>query len=213
MDTMARMRIYAGVGALLGWFALALQLYLILVQSPALGVAMVGTVITYFSFFTILTNILVALVLTAVSSGLRAGWAQQVASESRQAATAVYITVVGVSYQLLLRKLWNPQGAQWLADVLLHSVVPLGYVVYWLFLAPRTRLRWKDVWGWLVYPAVYLMYILARGAVSGLYPYPFVDVNQLGYRGVLVNTVVFTSVFVGLGLLAVAFTRRRAKAT
>lgn len=210
---MAPMRIYSGVGALLGWFALALQLYLILVQSPARGVAMVGTVITYFSFFTILTNILVALVLTAVASGLGAGWAQQLASPSRQAATAVYITVVGLAYQLLLRKLWNPQGAQWLADVLLHSVIPLGYVVYWLFLAPRVRLRWKDVWGWLVYPAVYLVYILARGAVSGLYPYPFVDVNALGYRGVLVNTVVFTMVFAGLGLVAVAFTRWTAKAT
>jgi hypothetical protein len=205
------MRIYSGVAALVGWFALALQLYLILVQSPARGVAMVGTVITYFSFFTILTNILVALVLTAAASGLGGGWAQRVASPSSEAATAVYITVVGLAYQLLLRKLWNPQGAQWLADVLLHSVMPLGYVVYWLFLAPRTRLRWKDVWGWLVYPAVYLVYILARGAVSGVYPYPFVDVNLSGYRGVLVNTLVFTSVFVGLGLLAVAFTRRTAK--
>ena len=140
---MAPMRIYSGVAALVGWFALALQLYLILVQSPARGVAMVGTVITYFSFFTILTNILVALVLTAAASGLRGGWAERVASPSRQAATAVYITVVGLAYQLLLRKLWNPQGAQWLADVLLHSVMPLGYVVYWLFLAPRTRLRGK----------------------------------------------------------------------
>ena len=59
------MRISAAVGALLGWFAWLLQLYLILAQSPAGALAMVGTVITYFSFFTILTNILVALVFTA----------------------------------------------------------------------------------------------------------------------------------------------------
>ena len=67
------------------------------------------------------------------------------------------------------------------------------------------------MWGWLIYPAVYLVYILARGAISAVYPYPFVDVSLLGYRGVLVNTVVFTLIFVGLGLLAVAFTRRTAK--
>ena len=46
-------------------------------------------------------------------------------------------------------------------------------------------LRWKDAVAWLAYPGVYLVYILARGAVSGLYPYPFVDVNVLGYAGVL----------------------------
>ena len=59
------MRISAAVGALLGWFALVPELYLMLVQSPAGALAMVVTVITYFSFFTILTNILVALVFTA----------------------------------------------------------------------------------------------------------------------------------------------------
>ena len=68
---MQPMRICAVVGALLGWFALLLQLYLMLVQSPGGARAMVGTVITYFSFFTILTNLLVALVFTAVFSAAR----------------------------------------------------------------------------------------------------------------------------------------------
>lgn len=60
------MRIYAIAGALLGWSALVLQLYLILIQSPPPGGTMLGTVITFFSFFTILTNLLVALVFTAL---------------------------------------------------------------------------------------------------------------------------------------------------
>ena len=38
--------------------------------------------------------------------------------------------------------------------------------------------------GWLAYPGVYLVYVLARGAVSGEYPYPFMDVKVLGYGGV-----------------------------
>ena len=67
------MRISAAVGALLGWFALVLQLYLMLAQSPAGALAMVGTVITYFSFFTILINFLVALVFTATALGAATG--------------------------------------------------------------------------------------------------------------------------------------------
>jgi hypothetical protein len=98
------MRIYAVVGALLGWFALALQLYLMLVQSS--GPAMLGTVITYFSFFTILTNLLTALVFTAIAFSPETGWGQWFRSPSVQAATAVYIAIVGIIYQLLLRLLW-----------------------------------------------------------------------------------------------------------
>lgn len=200
------MRIYAAVGALLGWFALALQLYLMLVQSPA--PERLGTVITFFSFFTILTNILAASVFTAVAFHPKHGWGEWLCQPSVQAATVVYIAIVGMVYQLLLRQLWNPQGAQWVADVLLHSMVPVGYVVYWLLFAPRAGLSWKDSVTWLIYPGVYLVYVLARGAVSGLYPYPFVDVNVLGYGGVLARSGLLMLVFLGMGLLVVAVGRR-----
>ena len=200
------MRIYAAVGALLGWFALALQLYLMLVQSPA--PERLGTVITFFSFFTILTNILAASVFTAVAFHPKHGWGEWLCQPSVQAATVVYIAIVGMVYQLLLRQLWNPQGAQWVADVLLHSMVPVGYVVYWLLFAPRAGLSWKDSVTWLIYPGVYLVYVLARGAVSGSYPYPFVDVNVLGYGGVLARSGLLMLVFLGMGLLVVAVGRR-----
>lgn len=199
------MRMYAAAGALLGWFALVLQLYLMLAQSPA--PEKLGAVITFFSFFTILTNILTAAVFTAVAFQPKDGWGKWLCRPSVQAATAVYIAIVGMVYQLLLRQLWNPQGAQWVADVLLHSILPVGYVVYWLLFAPRAELSWKDSVTWLIYPGLYLVYILARGAVSGSYPYPFVDVNVLGYGGVLARAGLLLLVFLGMGLLVVAVGR------
>lgn len=201
---MQAMRVYAAVGASLGWFALALQLYLMLVQDPT---AMLGVVITYLSFFTILTNILVALVFTAAALRPAAAWGQSLLRSSVQASTAVYIAIVGMVYQLLLRHLWNPQGAQWIADILLHSIIPVGYVLYWWLFAPRDELSWKNAIGWLVFPGVYLVYTLARGAVSGLYPYPFVDVTALGYGGVLARSAGLMLVFLGMGLLIVAIAR------
>jgi hypothetical protein len=202
--TMQTMRVYAAVGGLLGWFALALQLYLMLVRDPA---GMLSVVITYFSFFTILTNFLVALVFTAAALRPRAAWGEFLLRPSLQASTAVYIAIVGMVYQLLLRHLWNPQGAQWVADVLLHSIIPVGYVLYWWLFAPRDKLSWKNALGWLVYPGAYLVYTLARGAVSGLYPYPFVDVGTLGYGGVLARAAGLMLVFLGMGLLIIAIAR------
>ena len=85
------MRIFAAVGALLGWFALVLQLYLMLVQSSVHE--RLGTVITYFSFFTILSNILTASVFTAVALQPRERWGKWLSRPSVQAATVVYIAL------------------------------------------------------------------------------------------------------------------------
>ena len=87
-----------------------LQLYLMLAQSPAQAAAMVGTVITSFSFFTIQTNILVALVFTATFPDCAIGWGQFFCRPSVQAGTAAYIAIVGTVYRLLLRQLWNPRA-------------------------------------------------------------------------------------------------------
>jgi hypothetical protein len=203
------MRIYMTVGALLGWVALLLQLYLMIVQSPPGAAAVGATIVTYLSFFTILSNLAVTLTLTF------AGWipnSKLGAFFSRpqvQAAMAVYIIVVGVTYSALLRHLWNPQGAQKLADVLLHDFMPAIYTVYWLIFSTKKGLRWKDAVTWLAYPGAYLIYILLRGAFVGKYPYHFTDVSQLGYPHTLVNAAGFLVIFLGLGLVVIVYARWR----
>ena len=103
------MRIYAAAGALLGWFALALQLYLMLAQSPPSGVGRLGAVITFLSFFTILTNLLVAVVFTAVVFRPQTAWGEWLRSPSVQAGTAVYIAIVGI---VLLGSAEEPTAAE-----------------------------------------------------------------------------------------------------
>jgi hypothetical protein len=69
------MRAYMAVRAIAGWFALLLQFPLTIAISLSNGMSMPGAVITYFSFFTILTNLMVTVALTAIC-GLRSrGWA------------------------------------------------------------------------------------------------------------------------------------------
>jgi hypothetical protein len=34
----------------------------------------------------------------------------------------------------------------------------------------KQKLAWKDILPWLVYPLIYLIYILIRGASFGVYP-------------------------------------------
>jgi hypothetical protein len=200
-------RVYTAVAASIGWFALVLQLYLEIHRSLAGGPPMAEIIVGYFSFFTILTNLLVVAVLTSSGRHRKSKLGNFFSRPTVQTATATYIGIVGVTYSVLLRKLWNPTGLQKLADVLLHDAMPVIYILFWFIWVPKGDLRWKDGFVWLAYPLVYLLYVLARGAATGLYPYPFIDVASLGYPRMLVNVVLFLVFFLAVGLVAIAVGR------
>ncbi|TVQ16682.1 MAG: hypothetical protein EA364_00100, partial [Balneolaceae bacterium] len=42
------------------------------------------------------------------------------------------------------------------------------------------------LFSWLLYPVLYLLFILIIGNFSGFYPYPFLDVAELGIGKVMV---------------------------
>jgi hypothetical protein len=206
------MRIYATITAALAWFALALQCYLTVALSIANGKTLIAGVIVFVSYFTILTNLLVAVVLSFSLWAPGTRWGAWFSRPTVQSGTAVYIAIVGIVYSLLLRHIWDPQGWQKLADVLLHDLIPLLYVAYWVVFVPKNSLRWKDALWWLTYPAAYFAYTLRRGAASGWYPYSFLDAQALGYSRVAANAVMLLAAFLLTGLLFVAIARWRGRA-
>ncbi|RPE12754.1 hypothetical protein EGT74_04205 [Chitinophaga lutea] len=192
----------------LGWFALIGQLYLIL---AARTVSIPETLIRYFSFFTIQTNILVALCCT-VLVWLPAGkWGRFFSRASVQAALTVYIGIVGLVYNTILRFLWAPQGLQRGVDELLHLVIPVLFILYWLLYAPKKDLAWKQLPSWLIYPAAYMLYTIVHGAITNYYPYPFVDVAVLGYPVAMRNAAGVVLLFLAASAGVIALGRALAK--
>ena len=192
-------RPYAALAALLGLFALVLQFYLMLGYAAASGETPLWGAFRFFSYFTVLTNTVAVIVLAATAFGA----ANFLTRPSAQTAVAVYIVIVCVIYTLLLRNLWNPNGAQRLADYLLHYATPALYVIYWRLFVPKGTLRFLDAIPWLIYPAIYVVCMLWRGAVIGQYPYPFLDAGRLGYERTALNIVGLGAVFLALGLAAI----------
>jgi hypothetical protein len=201
------------IAAVLAWFGLCSQLYIILAARLANGVSLIGGVINFLSFFTVLTNILAALALTLpwVSEASRAG--RLFAQPTVNTGIAASIACVGIAYNLLLRHLWQPQGLQWLADELLHDVTPLLFLLYWWRFVPKGLLGWRDVGRWALYPALYVFYALMRGALFGPYPYPFIDVDALGYARVFLNVGGLLIVFVGISRVLVTLDRVKRQST
>ncbi len=195
------------VAAILGWFGLTVQLYLILLLRWDSGASLLGGLVNFFSFFTVLSNTLVTSVLTCALN-LRVSKGQAFMLQPWvSGAVAASILLVGLAYSLLLRHLWHPQGWQWLADELLHDVMPLLFLVYWWCCVPKGGLRMRHIGWWTLYPIVYFAYLLLRGHLLGLYPYPFISVDRLGYPRVLLNALGILAGFVLVSLLLLGLDR------
>jgi len=185
--------------AALAWFAVTAQFVLMLGNRVVpLGEA----VIRFFSFFTILTNMLVAMFFTWQAIGGRKFKAGTLT------AIATYITIVGLVYQVVLRQLWEPAGLQQLVDELLHSVIPLLTIGYWYRYEHRHDISYKQLSNWLIFPFAYLVYILIRGYFTGFYPYPFMDVSELGFFNVMRNALGLLVLFVFVSVVLVSIGRR-----
>ena len=177
-------RIIALLVALLGWFAILMQLYL-MIENRVVPVP--GTLLRFFAFFTIDTNIIVALCFSFIFLGNKTRLGRFFSKASTVTAITVYITIVGIVYNVILRSEWDPQGMQKIVDELLHSVIPALFIIFWLVFVPIEQLKWKNAFPWLIYPVVYMSYAIIHGAITKFYPYPFVDVNKLGYNKALLN--------------------------
>lgn len=189
-------RILSLLFALIGWFSVITQYCLMVRNSP---VSFEETTIRFFSFFTILTNIIVAVYFTLQA----VNYSSKIKKSGILTAITVYILIVGSIYQIILRSTWNPTGLQRIVDELLHTIIPVLVLMYWYLYENKSSLNYKQIPQWTIYPLVYLFYILIRGHFSAFYPYPFVNVIDIGYAQVLINSFWILVFFMAISILFV----------
>jgi hypothetical protein len=205
MTITTNQRIAQFIIASITWVAVILQFYLQIVNRTT---AVPEAVIRYFSYFTILTNLLVAVCFTSLFMKERKA-ERFFKQPSVLTAVTVYILIVGLVYNLVLRSQWNPQGLQLLADNLLHSITPLFALLYWIVYVPAKEISWKQTPAWMLYPFFYLIYIMIRGSFSNFYPYFFIDVSKLGYTKAFTNAVYVTVAFFAVSLVLIWIGRKK----
>ncbi|RYZ95160.1 MAG: hypothetical protein EOP47_26375 [Sphingobacteriaceae bacterium] len=197
------MKVFLFIIAVTGWFGLIIQLWLNLNNG---NLPLDETLIRYFSYFTILTNIMVAVAASVILLVPESKSGRFTTKQATQTAIAVYIVIVGIIYNVLLRPIWNPEGLQRVVDEVLHVIVPVLWLLYWLLL-PKNQLQWKNCWPWLLYPLLYSIAIFIRGAFSGFYPYFFIDAAALGLPKALLNAVFVAVAFLLISLLFIGISK------
>ena len=179
--------------ALVGAGSVALQAFLNLTRHN-LDHSLAWRLVDFLSYFTNTTAILAA----AVAIVALARPASRLARPGAVTATAIYLLVVAATYQWLLRG--DPHGLARVANVGLHQLLPALVVLLWLAFTPKDASSWRAPLAWLIYPALYMVWILARGAAIHRYPYFFADADKLGYPRAVLNGTGFLLAFYLLGL-------------
>ncbi|MGF6851075.1 hypothetical protein QFZ51_006310 [Chitinophaga sp. W3I9] len=198
-------KIFLAILSCFAWFALIPQFFITIGSNQA---PWFENFIRYFSYFTLLTNAMVAISSTVLLVAPNSSWGRFFARTTTATAITVYITIVALIYNVILRPLYQFEGLQKILNEVQHVIVPVLFVLYWCVFVNKSSLQWKDFLPWLWYPLIYVLFVLIRGSFSGFYPYPFINLNDLGFRQTLINAVgmgvLFTLMslaFIGVGKL------------
>jgi hypothetical protein len=182
----ATARTAAALLAGITWTGLAVQFHATFALEGSVG----STLTVLLWYFTIATNLLVAVVFTGIALGR-----DRFARPSLLGATTLYILLVGVIYGLLLHGLQELSGGSAIANILLHWVTPILVPIFWLIFTPKGNLSRRDPLLWAIYPLAYLFYALIRGEFTGRYPYPFLNVNELGWGPTILHSLFIAAAF------------------
>ena len=190
------------IGLLGGLAALILQFAISIPLRVSNGDNIFGALIYFFTFFTILSNIMVVLV---YASDL---WPREAMrwfrSPVTRGMTAAAITLVGLFYHFVLASTWDPQGLFKVADISLHYATPIFFVLWWVLFVWHGKLKFADVPLMLLPPTIWLVFAMIRGAIISEYPYPVLEAHKLGYGPVAINILVILAGFTLLCAIVVA---------
>ena len=192
----------ASLGLAIGFSMVLRDTYPSLSAEPSLlgssGQPLINRVVDYLSFFTIWSNIVVAIVAgyfvyrpRAASPRFQTIWLSAL----------LMISVTGLIYHFALADLVDTQGAAAVSNACNHILTPLAFVLAWLIVGPREWISLNLIMASFILPLSWILLTLIRGAIVDAYPYPFVNVVKLGYGPVLMNLVVILLACCVLALL------------
>lgn len=194
----------AGLGALIGFFGLGLQYWLLYADMSANGASVLEITWRYFVWFTLLTNTFVTLVMACAALNPRATDGLNAPRVELMAVTSILF--VCIVYNVLLASRWDPQGWQKVADVIVHDIVPATFALFWA-LRPHGVLTWKHAAFAALWPLAYGAYGLTRGLFDHFYPYFFMDPTSISYGQIALNMAGLVTAFMVGALLLIGISR------
>jgi hypothetical protein len=198
---------YMAMLTIMIWVGLFIQFYISTIKFLSEGRTLGGAIVHLCSYFTIQNNFLVALALTVLLLWPTSKLGRFFSNPPVLTAMSVYMVIVCLVYQLVLRPQHIQYGWFKFCDEIFHSISPPLFILFWLIFVDKPKIPWAKAFNWLLYPLLYCFYILIRGAISNYYPYSFIDGTKLTYMQIFINCIFLLIAFLSIGLILIGITR------
>lgn len=163
--------------------------------------------LSYFSYFTIESNLLVAIWWAAAFINKEDKLTLWLLQPKVKGAFTAYITATLLGFAVLLSPTYAPGGVDLFLSNVTHYVVPLAFILDWFLFEQKGVYQWRYALDWLVYPVSYFIYALIHGTFTGDYLYPFFDPITLGWDGMAIQVMFILAFFIILEGLYIGINR------
>lgn len=130
---------------------------------------------------------------------------------SVKGAITTYITITALVYNTLLIPVERAyRGYIPFASIVTHIFVPLIMILDYSLSPVVDKPDWRRLWLWLSYPLLFAVGTIIDGSISGKYPYPFIDPQQVGSTPqLIINYAALILLHLALSALYLAIGRRK----
>lgn len=140
-----------------------------------------------FRYFTLLSNLLVVIYFWILFSLNKLD--NKNSFKRWLGAVTVYITITFIVFFLFLQPTYTPVGFAKASSILCHYVTPVLTIGFMIYYQKDYKFNFKDILYWIVFPIVYVVFVLVYGGFTGDYFYPFLQLNYLGVTKFILNFI------------------------
>lgn len=172
-------KIFGLLGLLLGAVATCISFYTNIPEQMSEGRSLFGAMLHFFSFYTNWTNILLVLIYLDLFKGF-----SNLSSPTMGVTGLSSIIMVMIVYHFLLAATHNPEGIDKITNIIMHYITPVIFTLFWLTTRHIGALRWGDLYKFIMFPMAFLIFTYIKAAITGEYPYDFLNISLNGIEGV-----------------------------
>ena len=121
---------------------------------------------------------------------------------------AIMLTFLVFNFLLAGQPDRDPQANWRIASISFHVILPIMYVLDWLLFYEHKKVRWYYPLASVIFPVLYVVFVFTRAAIVNfnpevpyLYPYFFLNLDNLGVAGVAKWVVILFVGFIALGYI------------
>ena len=198
---------YRIVFAILGVGTLLVSHYLNITNPLNASLPLLMRNLRIYRYFTMQTNLLVVIwLILAIIWSSNPKKMKKLMGKLKGAIT-LYITVTFLVFAVVLSPLYHPPGLEGVLNLMLHYIIPAGFIIDWL-MTEGNNYQWSFIPYWFCYPIGYLIFALIHGGTTDDYLYPFLNLEVLGFDGLMIRVILLIAFFTGLSSVYITVSRR-----